>query len=284
MKIFEALRWASSFLTKHGYEETIGEILLLDILSINRTELFMELQAQLLEEDEERYRLSLLKVVEGVPVQHITGYEMFYGRKYIVNKDVLIPRPETEELVYGLLERIDRFFGKERKVNVVDVGTGSGSIPLTLKLENPVLNVTTVDISNAAIQVAKQNASRLGAEVVFLEGDLLQPIIHNNIRIDVLVSNPPYIPKADITSLAQNVKGHEPLLALVGGETGLELYEQITQQMKRVLCDRAIVAFEVGAGQSKQVAELIYKQYPDAEVEIVFDINGKDRMVFATIQ
>lgn len=283
LKIFEALRWASSFLKKHGYEEMIGEILLRNILSVDRTRLFMEMQSILTKQQEEEYKDLLNKVINGIPVQHLTGFEMFYGRRFHVNKHVLIPRPETEELVLGLLERIEQYFFMKDTLNVVDVGTGSGSIPLTLKLEKPKLTVTTIDISKAAIDVAKQNADDLGAEVNFLEGDLLMPLIEANQRVDVLVSNPPYIPESDIESLATNVKDHEPLLALVGGVTGLELYEKITKQMVSVLNEKAIVAFEVGVGQSKNVKQLIVNQYPQAKVELVNDINGKDRMVFAMI-
>lgn len=283
LKIFEALRWASSFLNEHGYEDMIGEILLKHLLSVDRSKLFMELHSFLTIQQEAEFKQLLTKVINGVPVQHITGYEMFYGRRFIVNKDVLIPRPETEELVLGLLERVNKHLVSDKLIRVVDVGTGSGSIPLTLKLEKPEWSVSTVDISRAAIEVAKQNADYFGAEVNFLEGDLLEPVIATGQRFDVLVSNPPYIPSSEIATLAPNVREHEPLLALVGGETGLELYEKIIDQMGLVLNKKAVVGFEVGAGQSKDVEQLIINKYPQAIVELVNDINGKDRMVFALI-
>lgn len=283
MRTYEALRWASSFLTERGLEEPIGEILLRHFLQVDRTKLFLQLQDPLPKEVESALKEALNKVATGIPVQHITGVEMFYGRPFNVNEHVLIPRPETEELVLGLLERIKQTFVDQQTISVVDVGTGSGAIALTLALENKNLNVTTIDISPLAIEVAKGNAMKLGADVRFLQGDLLQPLIKANQKVDVIVSNPPYISEADFQELAINVREHEPTLALVGGVTGYELYEKLIAQAPNVLNGKGIIAFEVGAGQSKRIAALINAQFPSAKTEIVFDINGKDRMVFASL-
>ncbi|RXJ02855.1 peptide chain release factor N(5)-glutamine methyltransferase [Anaerobacillus alkaliphilus] len=283
MKIYEALRWASSFLTEHGLEEPIAEILLKHYLQVDRTKLFQIFQDELPLDVENSLRAALEKVVAGTPVQHITGVEDFYGRQFTVNEHVLIPRPETEELVMGLLQRINRVFPNQSPIKVVDVGTGSGAISISLALENPNLKITTVDISPEAIEVAKLNAKKLDASVQFLEGDLLQPLIDSGAKVDVVVSNPPYISEADFRELAVNVRDFEPTLALVGGVTGYELYEKLVAQIPTVLNKNGIIAFEVGAGQSKQVEALIKAQYPHAETEIVFDINGKDRMVFGTL-
>jgi release factor glutamine methyltransferase len=283
MKIYEALRWASSFLTAHELEQPIAEILLKHLLDIDRAKLFAMLQDELPVHVEQAYKDALEKVAEGIPVQHITGVEDFYGRKFVVNNNVLIPRPETEELVHGLLQRINHVFANRDSISVVDIGTGSGAIAITLALEHPKLTVATVDISAAAIEVAKANASNLDANVQFLEGDLLQPLIDEKTKVDVVVSNPPYISEADFQVLAKNVRDHEPTLALVGGISGYELYEKLIAQIPSVLNETGIIAFEVGVGQSKQVESLIKIQFPNATTEIVFDINGKDRMVFATI-
>jgi release factor glutamine methyltransferase len=283
MKIYEALRWASSFLTEHGLEQPIAEILLKHLLNIDRSQLFGMLQDELPLEIERVFKAALNEVAEGTPVQHITGFEDFYGRRFIVNENVLIPRPETEELVLGLLQRLDKTYPNHSKIDVVDIGTGSGAIAITLALESQKLNVATVDISAAAVEVAKKNAANLAANVQFIEGDLLQPLLLTDTKVDVVISNPPYISEADFQLLAKNVRDYEPTLALVGGSSGYELYEKLIAQIPAVLNKEGIIAFEVGVGQSQRVEQLIKNQFPNAFTEIVLDINGKDRMVFATI-
>lgn len=283
LKIYEALNWASSFLTEHGQEQPIAEILLKHFLGVNRTKLLQLLQDELPKEIEQKMKAALNEVVKGVPVQHITGIEYFYGRPFSVNQDVLIPRPETEELVEGLLKRVNKHFADQEMINVVDVGTGSGAIAITLALENQKLNVLTVDISAKALVVAQKNADQLGAELSFFEGDLLKPLLNSNKTVDVIISNPPYISEADFRVLAENVRDHEPRLALVGGISGYELYERLLNQIPSVINKKAIIAFEVGVGQSKQVEQLIKTRFPAAATEIVLDINRKDRIVFATL-
>ena len=172
------------------------------------------------------------------------GHEMFYGRSFFVNEEVLIPRPETEELIVGVLERIERHFGDE-KIHVADIGTGSGAISITLALENKNLHVYTVDIAQESIEVAKENAKTLGAEVTFYHGDLLSPFYETGQKLDVVVSNPPYIPEEDWRGLSPVVKEHEPKRALVGGEDGLDFYRRFMEELPNVLQKKAIVAFEI---------------------------------------
>ncbi|MCC3356251.1 peptide chain release factor N(5)-glutamine methyltransferase [Bacillus sp. REN16] len=282
-KVFEALKWASSFLREKGRDENIGELLLCHYLGMNRARLFAELREELDPAVKEKFVEAVGQAVSGIPVQHIIGYEEFYGRRFWVNEEVLIPRPETEELVQGLLTRVERLFGKDNVINVVDVGTGSGAISITLALENQQLDVMTVDIAKASIDVARENANQLGAKVRFFEGDLLGPLIESGIKVDVVVSNPPYIPEGDINSLSTVVKDHEPLRALVGGKDGLDFYRRFMNEIPDVLNEKGIVAFEVGIGQGEAVAEMLRLAFPGAKVEVVNDINGKDRMVFAEI-
>jgi release factor glutamine methyltransferase len=282
-KIFEALKWASSFLREHGREENIGEMLLCHYLELSRAQLLAEIREELPPDVKEKFVAAIEKVVSGVPVQHIMGYEEFYGRKFLVNEEVLIPRPETEELVQGLLARIGRLYPTTDVIKVVDVGTGSGAISITLALEDERLDVMTVDIAKASIDVAQENAARLGAKVRFIEGDLLGPLIEEGQKVDVVVSNPPYIPEDDIATLSTVVKDHEPLRALVGGHDGLDFYRRFMKEIPLVLRERGIVAFEVGVGQGEDVAQMLRDTFPAATVEVVNDINGKDRMVFAEI-
>lgn len=280
MRLYEALKWASSFLRESGRDENAGEIVLCHVLNTNRTGLMMNMREELTKEQEEMFRDFIHKHVEGQPVQYLIGYEMFYGRSFLVNEEVLIPRPETEELVLGVLNRIQSKFGN-KKLHVADIGTGSGAISITLSLENENLHVYTVDIAEESIEVAKENAKTLGANVTFYHGDLLSPFYETKQKLDVVVSNPPYIPEEDWRGLSTVVKEHEPKRALVGGDDGLDFYRRFMDELPNVLQKEAIVAFEVGVGQGEDVKGLLKQAFPQAKVEVVFDINGKDRMVFA---
>ncbi|MEH7460760.1 peptide chain release factor N(5)-glutamine methyltransferase [Bacillus thuringiensis] len=280
MRVYEALKWASSFLREHGRDENAGEIVLCHVLKTNRTGLMMNMREELTEEHEQTFTNFIHKHVEGIPVQYLIGYEMFYGRPFFVNEEVLIPRPETEELVLGVLTRIRRKFG-HKHIHVADIGTGSGAISITLALENPHLHVYTVDIATESIEVARKNAAELEANVTFYHGDLLSPFQETKQKLDVVVSNPPYIPEEDWRGLSSVVKEHEPKRALVGGEDGLDFYRRFMEELPKVLQEESIVAFEVGVGQGEDVRALLQETFPHAHVEVVFDINGKDRMVFA---
>ncbi|MGG0185024.1 peptide chain release factor N(5)-glutamine methyltransferase [Bacillus rhizoplanae] len=280
MRVYEALKWASSFLQENGRDENAGEIVLCHVLKTNRTGLMMNMREELTAEQERIFADFIHKHVAGIPVQYLIGYEMFYGRSFFVNEEVLIPRPETEELVLGVLTRIRRKFG-DKHVHVADIGTGSGAISITLSLENPHLYVYTVDIAPESIEVAQKNAAELQANVTFYHGDLLSPFQETKQKLDVVVSNPPYIPEEDWRGLSSVVKEHEPKRALVGGEDGLNFYRRFMEELPKVLQEEAIVAFEVGVGQGEDVRALLQETFPHAHVEIVFDINGKDRMVFA---
>lgn len=279
-KIYEALKWASSFLQKHGRDENVGEIALQHILEFNRTQLLTNMRSDLIDEHWLQFQEMIQKHVEGEPIQYLIGYEYFYGRKFIVNNEVLIPRPETEELVEGVLNRVNKLWNNSENLELVDVGTGSGAIAITLALENPRLNVHTVDIAEESIEVAKQNALHLGAKVSFLHNDLLNYFIEQNKKVDIVVSNPPYIPHQDWLQLDDVVKDHEPYRALVGGEDGLDFYRRFASDLPKVLNDKALVAFEVGIGQGEPVAAILRNAFLNWHVEVVFDINGKDRMVY----
>ncbi|EMA6343291.1 peptide chain release factor N(5)-glutamine methyltransferase [Bacillus cytotoxicus] len=283
MRVYEALKWASSFLQENGRDENAGEIVLCHVLNTNRTGLMMNMREEICNEQEKRFKELIHKHIDGIPVQYLMGYEMFYGRSFFVNEEVLIPRPETEELIVGVLERIQRNFGNQ-ELHVADIGTGSGAISITLALENQNLHVYTVDIAQESIEVAKQNATSLGANVTFYHGDLLSPFYETGQKLDVVVSNPPYIPEEDWKGLSSVVKEHEPKRALVGGADGLDFYRRFMEELPRVLQKKAIVAFEVGVGQGEDVKGLLEKTFPHAHVEVVFDINGKDRMVFAEME
>lgn len=262
MRVYEALKWASSFLQENGRDENAGEIVLCHVLKTNRTGMLMNMREEITAEQEESFAEFIHKHVEGIPIQYMLGYEMFYGRSFFVNEEVLIPRPETEELIVGVLERIERHFGNE-ELHIADIGTGSGAISITLALENKNLHVYTVDIAQESIEVAKENAKTLGADVTFYHGDLLSPFYETGQKLDVVVSNPPYIPEEDWRGLSTVVKEHEPKRALVGGEDGLDFYRRFMEELPNVLQNKAIVAFEIGVGQGEDVKALLQQTFPD---------------------
>ncbi|MDQ0207054.1 peptide chain release factor N(5)-glutamine methyltransferase [Alkalicoccobacillus murimartini] len=278
--IHEALRWASSFLEERHTETMAGEWLLRHHLGLERAGLFARFHDPIDEEMLDAYKNDVYKLAQGYPVQHLIGYEEFFGRRFNVSADVLIPRPETEELIIAVLERRKALFG-DVVLEAVDVGTGSGIIATTLTLEDKALHLSAVDLSEQALKMAKMNAIEHQAEIEFYQGDLLDPFIQQGKRFDVVVSNPPYIPEGERETLAVHVREHEPELALFAGDDGLECYRKLTQQLKHVVKPHALVAFEVGAGQGEVVREMLQEAFPNTTTEVRFDINKKDRIVLA---
>ncbi len=217
-------------------------------------------------------------------MQHIIGFEHFFGRTFKVNEDGPIPRPETEELIVpAVLDRIDDHFQSLSPLQAVDIGTGSGAIAITLKLERPDLSVSATDICDEALLVARENAEQLGAYVHFYQGDLLQPLERAKKKFDLVVSNPPYIPDGEKQQLSDVVKNYEPAKALFGGIDGLDYYKRLALGLPERLNERALIAFEVGVGQGEAVAHLMETQFPKGKTEVIDDMNGKDRIVITTI-
>lgn len=283
MKVYEALNWASSFLNEKKRDENAGELLLQHLMGMERSKFLACLREELAPEILEAFKNAIKLHRDGKPVQYIIGHEEFYGRSFKVNEDVLIPRPETEELVYGTLQRIEKLFSMRKSLELVDIGTGSGAIAITLKLEMPDLYVTATDIHEPTLLLAEENAQSHGAEIQFIKGDLLKPFITSSRKFDIIISNPPYIPIGDIEWMSEVVKEHEPHRALFAGVDGLDIYKRLIDELPAVLKEQALVGFEVGAEQSLAVSQLLEQTFPKAKIEIVYDINGKDRMVFAEI-
>ncbi|MGN2618122.1 peptide chain release factor N(5)-glutamine methyltransferase [Bacillus stercoris] len=281
--IFEALKWASSYLTEAGREENAAELLLLYDTGMERSRLLASLQEPIGGDELYRFTRHVEMHKEGVPVQYIIGKEFFYGREFMVNDDVLIPRPETEEVVHHLLEKYRNVFSEDDRLEVVDVGTGSGAIAVTLALENQSFSVSAVDISKEALQVASANAEKLGANVRFYQGDLLEPFIKAGKKADIIVSNPPYISEEEMADLSEIVRFHEPLHALTDGGDGLKFYKRFMEDIPLVMKEKVFVVFEIGWKQGAAVKDLILKAFKEAEVEVLKDINGKDRTICALI-
>lgn len=211
-------------------------------------------------------------IKKNIPVDYILGYRYFYGYKFKVNKDVLIPRVETEELVERALILIDRF----NLSNVLDLGTGSGAIGISIKKENPKCNVFLSDISDEALEIAKQNSQLLHTKLEIKKSSWLENI---NEKFDIIICNPPYIPLQE--NLNPRVK-KEPSIALFGGSSGLDHYNTILMSVKKNLKENSIIAFEHAYNQSAEITNLIKKYLPNFEVKTVKDYQNRERFTFAS--
>lgn len=284
--IREAFFQASSFLRQAGIDspEFEAEYLLKRLLRLSRTQLFVRMLEAFPAELIGRWRDWLQRRARQEPLQYIVGEEEFYGRLFRVTPDVLIPRPETELLVQAVLEEAEKWCRK-KEIELVDIGAGSGCISITLAKERPRWKVKAVDLSTAALQVAKENAERLkcSEQCQWIEGNLLEPITSS---FDVLVSNPPYISEREWEGLEQQVKEYEPELALIGGEDGLEPYRKIVAQLcrKKNLPSRLFLAFEIGAYQGPDVLREIQKIPGLVKGEIRKDFAERDRIVLGWIE
>lgn len=273
----EVIREAKKRCVENDIPEQSALFLMLELGEMESHNLYYEYDNEMDASLYEKYQSALERLLTQEPLAHILGYEWFYGYKFKVNEDVLIPRPETEELVANVLAEYDEYFSNQN-ITLIDVGTGSGAIAISLAKEESNLHVLASDISEKAVEVAKENAKNLEANVEFLCGDMLQPFIERNIKVDILVSNPPYIPQDE--EMEKSVVDFEPHVALFGGEDGLKFYRMIFENAHKVLKEKSILAFEMGYNQKENMEKEAKKYFPQARMETVKDINGKNRMFF----
>lgn len=224
----------------------------------------------------DKYESGVKRLIEGEPLNYVLGYSYFYGYRLKVDEAVLIPRFETEELVGRVLSGYDEYF-KDQKIDLADVGTGSGAIAIALKKEEDNLNVYASDISKEALEVAILNAQNNQADIRFFEGSMLKPLIENNIKLDILVSNPPYIRNDEVVE--HSVRDYEPNVALFGGDDGLKFYRMIFEDAHKVLKERSMLFFEMGYDQKENLTALAREFFPSADINVYKDINNKDRML-----
>jgi len=337
MTLRQACVKAGSWLKANGVEDgrSHAERLLLHVLEMDRAALLLAWNELLPPDKGEEWQALVCRRATGEPLQYVIGEEWFYSRPFAVTPAVLIPRPETELLVEGVLAAAERLWPAElagglpesagsggaqelpesagggralglpesagspeadelpgptgnsgaraAAPTVVDVGTGSGAIAVTLAAQRHDWRVSASDLSPDALEVARANAARHGAadRVTFVQGDLLAPFIASGSRIDVLVSNPPYIPAADMDGLQREVRDYEPHLALVGGTDGLDPYRRMLEQLALLPAMPRIVAFELGIHQPRIVAELMREMGAWDEVSIITDYNGIERHIVA---
>ena len=275
MKISDVLKDTADRLKKADIDTANLDAKLLLCKYLNKDKLYLIVNAN----EEIEVDSSFSELVERrenyEPMQYILGKAEFYGLDFTVNKNVLIPRPDTEILV----ERVIDFVG-DNQYTVLEIGTGSGCIPITVAVNCKNAKAYTVDISPDATKVAVDNAKNngVGDRVTFLNMDILNEF--PDFKVDCIVSNPPYIEDEVIPTLMEDVKNYEPIIALSGGEDGLVFYRRIAEKGKDILNDGGFIAFEVGHNQAEEVKEILERN-GYTNIEITKDLAGIDRVVTA---
>ena len=274
------LKWTEQYFKDKGIESPRldAEVLLAHVLEKQRIYLYVHFDEPLQPGELAAYREMIKKRVLRVPVAQILGEKEFMGLTFKVTADTLVPRPDTEILVQAAVDRLRAMAGEE-PLRFADIGTGSGAICLSVLHYLAGTVADTVDISPAARAVAEENAASLGLadRITFHTGDLLQPL--SDISFVAILSNPPYIPEADIAKLAPEVRLKEPHTALSGGQDGLDFYRRLAKEAPAMLVPGGFTAFEVGIHQAGDVADLLKANPLIDRTEILPDYAGIDRVV-----
>lgn len=256
------------------YEHSdLAKIILAELLHLNPLELLNHLQENVDSILVEKYKAAILALKQGKPIQYVLGNVNFYGIKYEINENVLIPRFETEELVENTIKYINRFFTKP--VDIIDLGCGSGVIGLTLEKKVSTNSVDLIDISEEALAVTHKNCGNLNSKAHIIKSDIFEKV---NKKYDVIISNPPYIKTNE--EIEDIVKNNEPHLALYAGEDGLDCYKKILSSVKKYMKERCLIAFEIGMTQADPITNLVKKYLPECTIEVKKDMSQKDRMLF----
>lgn len=252
---------------------THAKILLAELLDKNPLELLVNLSEKVSEEKCELYKKEVLSLANNKPLQYVIGSVNFYGNKFLINENVLIPRFETEELVENTIKYINDYF--KEPVDILDLGCGSGVIGLILEKKVSTKSVDLVDISKKALEITKKNCDLLNSKANIIESDFF-----NNVskKYDIIISNPPYIKTNE--EIEDIVKNNEPHLALYAGIDGLDCYRKILKEVKYYLKDKSIIAFEIGCTQAQDITKLANKELENIKIIIKKDLSGKDRMLF----
>jgi release factor glutamine methyltransferase len=286
MTILELLNWSTTYLRQHDIENPrlSAELLLARSLNLSREGLYIHLQDPSGEEEKENFEQLIKKRLSGEPLQYLLGHQEFWSIDFKVDPRVLIPRPETELLVEQSLSILSKNFPR-RTLYVLDIGTGSGAIAISLAKEKRDLFVVATDISGEALLLARENAKSAGVlhRIEFVKGDLFSPIrlMREKEPFDLILSNPPYIHHSQIQNLAREVKDHEPVVALNGGEDGMEFYRSIVSQGPSYMRKGGWLLLEVGENQGEKVSGLIEREGSFSRPERIKDLSGIERVVKA---
>ncbi len=282
--ILEAINSAALKLEKAGITSARldAEVLLCHTLGKDRAWLLAHMPESMGKRSGTDFEKAVKRRARREPLQYITGMQEFWGLEFRVTPDVLIPRPETELIIESALAALKK---GSRPATIIDLCTGSGCIAVSLAKESPSVRVFATDKSAKALAVARQNASANGvADLIrFCEGDLFDPLEKLDIegQVELIVSNPPYVPSGDFGSLQPEVRDYEPSLALFAGPDGTELHRRIISVAPRFLKDNGTLIMEMGLGQSAKLAQIVEKQGSYRAVDVLKDLAGIERVMVA---
>jgi release factor glutamine methyltransferase len=282
MMLFEVLKGSADCLKDHRVENPRlnAELLLAQCLGFSRETLYANLRREILAEEKKALDELLRRRMAGEPLQYLLGHQEFWSVDLKVDPRVLIPRPETEVLVEEALSILAIPSGSVPRV--LDIGTGSGAIVIALTKEVEEIFAVATDISHEALEVAKENAREAGVDqrIRFVRGNLLHPFRHLTGGVfDLILSNPPYICRSEIEELTREIKGHEPRLALDGGEDGLDFYHQMSRQVPPYLREGGWLLVEIGQGQGAKISALLEQSGCFRTPELVRDLSGIERVI-----
>tara|TARA_B100001996_G_scaffold261757_1_gene203941 strand:+ start:3053 stop:3928 length:876 start_codon:yes stop_codon:yes gene_type:complete len=275
-RIIDIINWGEKYLKDRSFDSPRNEIeiLLLHLIGCKKIDLYLDFEKVIKPEDLITLRGWIKRRVNREPIQHIIGHSEFYGRRFIVNQDVLIPRPETETVIDISIDALS----KKNTPVIIDIGTGSGCIGITLALEIPRSKVFAIDISEAALSIAKKNAAIYNLKnIEFIKMDFLSKDIKHN--VDLLVSNPPYIPQKEISSLMRDVKEYEPMIALTDNSNGLVFYQKISKIIPYVVKKNGVTILEVGRGDHHNKVKEVFSKEGYSDIETICDLNKDIRVL-----
>ena len=279
-RVIDLINWAESYFKEKGFENPRSEIewLLRAVLKCNRMDVYLRFEEPLSQSQLATLRSWVKRRLEREPLQYITGFCDFYGREFSVNEHVLIPRPETERLIDTALEKVKGLDSP----SILDIGAGSGCIATTLGLEILGSTVLGIDVSEDAIGIANKNKEKLEAEnVSFQKMNILEQRPEG--EFDVLVSNPPYIPKGEMDGLMKDVKDFEPTVALTDQKDGLIFYKRFAEVGKEVVKSSGWIILEVGLEDHPSAVKNIFSESGFPDTELIKDYNGDDRVLVIKI-
>lgn len=283
LTVLESIQLSTDYLAKKGIDSPRinAELLLADILSCKRLDLYLKFDQPLQEEETQKYREYIKRRAGFEPLQYIVGWTEFYGMKFHVNKNVLIPRPETEILIETILKSID----KSNRYRILDIGTGSGNIPIALAKNLIESEIISLDISEEALKVADANANNNKVRnVAFIKKNVFdEDIIQKFMDFDIVVSNPPYVSAHEYPALQKEIKEHEPGYAVTDFEDGYKYYKRICSILKSLLKKNGKVFFEIGIGQSDRVRKYM-EENRLAKIKVQKDLLKVDRVIYGELQ
>ena len=274
-RVIDIINWAEEYFSLNGFDNSRREIewLLEETLDCKKLELYLRYEEELTAEQLQTLHTWIDRRIEKEPMQYITGNCEFYGRKFIVNNDVFIPRPETETLINIVLSILDN----SSYQNILDVCTGSGCIAITLAKELNNANISAIDVSKKALNIAMINAKNHNVDINFEQIDILSHPYNN--KMDMVVCNPPYIPINEMGSIMDDVRLYEPKIALTDGSDGLSFYKRISELAPSIVISGGYVLLEVGINQHPQLVKNIFDIQSFSKTEMISDLNGDPRIL-----